>query len=113
MDEKWPAAIDDGPKVNNMTGKKPIEKFQAGQVSAALWETDAQVDGRAVTILKASVERRFKDRNGVWQSSTNFARNEIPLAVWCLQGAFDAIVGRQQNNAKAEINQAIEEQRAL
>jgi len=80
-----------------MTGNKPIAKFQAGQVSAALWETDAQVNGRAITILKASIERRFKDRDGVWQFHS--------------QRAFDAIIERQQNNGKAEIDQAIEEQR--
>ncbi|MBP7937826.1 MAG: hypothetical protein KA354_24565 [Phycisphaerae bacterium] len=70
----------------------PIKKFSAGSVSSALWENEATVDGRKVNLLKATVERRYKDKDGTWKSSGSFSRNEIPLAVYCLLKAFVAMV---------------------
>jgi len=74
----------------------PVKKFGAGSVSCALWENEATVDGRKVNLLKATVERRDKDRDGTWKSSGSFSRNEIPLAVFCLLKAFAAMVGEDE-----------------
>jgi hypothetical protein len=74
----------------------PVKKFSAGSVSCALWENEATVDGRKVNLLKATVERRYKDRDGTWKSSGSFSRNEIPLAVFCLLKAFAAMVGEDE-----------------
>jgi len=78
----------------------PVKKFSAGSVSCALWENEATVDGRKVNLLKATVERRYKDKDGQWKSSGSFSRNEIPLAVLCLLKAFAAIV--EENEAEEE-----------
>jgi len=72
--------------------QKPIAKFSAGAVSAGIWENEATVKGKAVTILKACVGRRYKDRNDNWKTTYSFSRNEIPLAIYCLQKAFEAII---------------------
>jgi hypothetical protein len=74
---------------------KPVAKFKAGQVSSALWENEITVNGRKVTMLKASVQRRYKDKDGQWKSSSSFSRNEIPMAIYCLQKAFDKIIEAQ------------------
>ena len=80
----------------------PLKKFRAGQVSAALWENEAKVNGRSVTMLKATVERRYKDKNDKWQSSGSFSRNEIPMAIYCLQKAFEAIIEEQSIQPEAK-----------
>ena len=77
-----------------MQGLQPIEKFRAGPIACALWENEITMDGQTKTILKASVSRRYKDRKGIWQTSQSFSRNEIPLAVYCLLRAFDAMITR-------------------
>ena len=77
----------------------PLKKFRAGQVSCALWENEAEVNGRTVTMLKATVERRYKDKNDTWKSSNSFSRNEIPLAIYCLGKAFEAIVNEQSTGS--------------
>jgi len=82
-----------------MTGQTPIAKFRAGQVSSALWENEIEVKGKTVTILKATVQRRYKDKDGNWQSSGSFSRNEIPLAVYCLQQAFQRIIETQSKRS--------------
>ena len=83
-----------------MVGQQlPVARFKAGEVSSALWENQVQVKGASVTMLKASVQRRYKDRNGEWQSSKSFGRNEIPLAIHCLQKAFEKIIELQSEDA--------------
>jgi len=81
---------------------KPVAKFRAGQVSAAIWENEITVNGRKTVMLKASVERRYKDKDGQWKSSNSFSRNEIPLAVYCLQKSFEHIIESQQEDESVE-----------
>jgi len=51
---------------------------------------------QSTAYAKASVERRYRDKSGTWKSSTSFGRNEIPLAIYCLEQAFGAIIGEEQ-----------------
>ncbi|MHC4520290.1 MAG: hypothetical protein ACYTAS_17000 [Planctomycetota bacterium] len=53
----------------------------------------------AVKILKATVQRRYKDKSGEWRSSGSFNRNEIPLAIHCLQKAFEKIIELQNEDS--------------
>jgi hypothetical protein len=82
-----------------MTQQTPIAKLRAGQVSAALWENEIQTAGRTVMVLKATIQRRYKDTDGQWKSSTSFSRNEIPLAIHCLQKAFEKMVELQNDSS--------------
>jgi hypothetical protein len=88
-----------------MVGQQlPVAKFKAGQVSAALWENEVQMPRGAVKILKVTVQRRYKDRSGQWQSSASFSRNEIPLAIHCLQKAFERIIDIQNEEPGSDNN---------
>jgi len=90
-----------------MTGQAPVAKFRAGQVSAALWKNDIQVRGQTIKVLKASVQRRYKD-TGEWKSSMSFSRNEIPLAIYCLGKAFEKII-EAQTSSSDKSNNVVEE----
>ena len=93
-----------------MTGQTPVAKFRAGQVSAALWQNDIQVKGQTVKVLKATVQRRYKDKDsGEWKSSMSFSRNEIPLAIYCLQRAFEKIIEAQNGSSDNGNNNVVEE----
>jgi len=86
-----------------MTGQRPVAKFTAGQVSAAIWENEVTTKaGKQVTMLKATVERRYRDRDGQWKSSSSFARNEIPLAIYCLHKSFEHIIEGQKGDDGVE-----------
>jgi hypothetical protein len=88
-----------------MKGQRPLAKIRAGSASCALWENEITVNGAQKTVLKASVERRFRDSNGEWRSSNSFSRNEIPLAIFCLARAFDRIINEESagsGNGNAE-----------
>ena len=88
-----------------MTGQQmPVAKFKAGQVSAAIWENEVQMPRGTVKMLKATIQRRYKDRSGTWKSSNSFGRNEIPLAIHCLQKAFEKIIQTQNDEAGSDAN---------
>ena len=79
----------------------PMKKFSAGTVSCALWENEiSTADGRKVPILKATIDRRYKDKDGQWKSSGSFSRNEIPLVQYVLGKAFEAMV--EEGNGESE-----------
>ena len=81
----------------------PIKKFSAGTVSCALWENEVTTaNGRTISLLKATVERRYKDKDGQWKSSNSFGRNEIPLVQYVLGKAFEAIVEEKQSGETIE-----------
>jgi len=81
---------------------EPKKRIRAGSISCALWENQATVEGREVNVLRATVERRYRDKDGTWKSSGSFSRNEIPLAVYCLFKAFAAMVEKQPGEDESE-----------
>ena len=83
--------------------KGPLKKFRAGNISCALRENEAVVNGKTVTMLKASLKRRYKDKDGSWKSSNSLSRSEIPFAIDCLEKAFEAIVEEQNVQAGNDV----------
>jgi hypothetical protein len=91
-----------------MAQAKPVQKIRAGQVSCALWENEMTLSGgRKIKALKATLDRRYKDSDGTWKSSGSFSRNEIPLALWCLQKAYDHMI--EESNTRSDENSIDEE----
>ena len=81
----------------------PLKKYTAGTVSCALWENEVPTqNGGKVPMLRATVERRYKDKDGNWKSSGSFSRNEIPLVQYVLGKAFEAMVEEKQNGDRIE-----------
>lgn len=84
-----------------MVGQKPKVKFAAGSVSAAVWENEVTTkNDKQVTLLKTTIERRYKDQDGNWKSSGSFSRSEIPLAIYCLAKSFEAMITTDKGNLK-------------
>ena len=91
-----------------MSGQKPVAKFTAGQTSAAIWENEITVNGRQVTMLKATVQRRYKDnKDGQWKSSGSFSRNEIPLAIYCLQKCLEYMIEGQKDDENGSVEEEV------
>lgn len=75
-----------------MTNNKPKDKISAGLVTCALWENEMTMrDGRTIQVLKATIERRYRDGAGAWKSSNSFGRNEVAQAIYCLTRAYAAM----------------------
>ena len=90
----------------------PVAKFKAGTVTTAVWENQMNINGKTVTVLKATVQRRYKDKSSdEWKSSGSFGRNEIPLAIFCLQKALETIVEKQ--NAASQDGGSVTEESVI
>jgi hypothetical protein len=76
-----------------MNNNKPVKKFTAGSVSAALWENEVRLNGKPTSVMKVSLQKSFKAKDGTWKTTTSFARNEVPLAIFCLQKCFETMLG--------------------
>ena len=51
-------------------GNKPVRKFRAGGVSAAVWKNTAALkNGSEMETLAVTLDRRYKDNDGIWKSS--------------------------------------------
>ena len=90
-------------EVSEMARQQPAKKFRAGSISCALFENDIQENGSVKPVLNATVARRYKADDGSWKSSSSFSRNEIPLAIWCLEQAFDAMIGEQNDEGNGDV----------
>jgi hypothetical protein len=91
-----------------MEKQKPLCKFRAGQISSAVWENSINVNGRTVTVMKATVQSRYRDnQTGTWKTSGSYGKNEIPRLIYVLQKAYDTMM--TEENTKTEDNSGDEE----
>lgn len=79
---------------------KPIRKFQTGSVNLAVWKNAyvAAKDGHEGVTYSVTLERRYKDQTGTWQSTSTFRVNDIPKAALLLQKAYEFIAFEPQDS---------------
>lgn len=58
-----------------MANQRPIHEIRLGKVKAAIWKNETDAGPR----YSVSIVRLFKTENEVWDSSTSFGRDELPL----------------------------------
>jgi len=59
-------------------GDKPVKEFRAGGVRASIWRDEIAGQGdEPLEVFSVRVEKRFKDAQGVWQSTNRFRRREL------------------------------------
>jgi hypothetical protein len=59
-------------------GDKPVKEFRAGGVRASIWRDEIPGQGEEpFEVFSVRVEKRFKDAQGVWQSTNRFNRREL------------------------------------
>lgn len=67
---------------------QPIKKYQVGQIQASVWK-NASKEGSE--FLSVSLQKRYKDEKGQWQSSSSFKPGDLPKAVLVLQKAYEFV----------------------
>ncbi|MEM9167044.1 MAG: hypothetical protein AAGB48_08460 [Planctomycetota bacterium] len=56
------------------TNTKPVDHVRLGTIQAAIWKNTDQ-EGRIR--YGVTLERRYRDNEGVWQSSDSYGRDEL------------------------------------
>jgi len=91
----------------------PEKKFSTGVISATVWQNQGKSrNGEEISYRTVSLQRRYKDKNGVWQTANSFRVNDLPKASLVLQKAYEYIVLREQEVASeySEIDEDIIEE---
>ncbi len=61
-----------------MNNNEPIWRMTQGGLSAAAWNNTVRASsGQSVERLSVRLERRFKDKEGAWQSSSSYTLSEL------------------------------------
>ena len=78
---------------------KPVKKFQAGGVSAAIWQNRTTLkSGTEIETLSVSIDRRYKDKDGEWKNSSSLKLNDVPKAVMVLSKAYDYMASKDKDD---------------
>ena len=93
----------------NENRNTPEKKFSTGVITATVWQNQGKgKNGETTAYRTVSLQRRYKDKNGVWQSANSMRVNDLPRASLVIQKAFEYLVIREQN-ATASLDYADED----
>jgi len=75
---------------------QPEKVFQHGAVRASVFVNDVSSNGRSFQIPKVIVQKRYKDKQGQWQSSSSFDVNDLPRVVAAATKAFEHLTSKEK-----------------
>ena len=84
-----------------MQENKPVQKFKAGAVHASIWENQREFNGASTVLRAVKLERRYKDKDGNWKSTTSLNLNDIPKAALVLTEAYKYLATKQNGTQEA------------
>ena len=74
---------------------RPIKKWRAGNIEAALWVNKREVDGAEIEFRTVSLSRNYKKRGEeIWRSDVinSLRRNDLQKAILVLQKAHESLI---------------------
>ena len=78
----------------------PEKKFSTGTVSATVWQNQGKTKaGEVIGFKTISLQRSYKDKNGVWQNTSSLRINDLPKAALVIQKSYEYIVLRERQDA--------------
>lgn len=85
------------------TGNQPEKKFSTGAISATVWKNQAtsKKTGEAVEFRTVTLQRRYTDKEGKWQTSSNLRITDLPKATLVLQKAYEYLVLKGQGSTSS------------
>jgi hypothetical protein len=79
---------------------RPEKRFSTGAISATVWknQTTNKRTGEPVEFQTVSLQRRYMDKEGKWQTSNSLRSNDLPKASLVLNKAYEYIVLRDASS---------------
>ena len=75
---------------------KPEKVFQHGAVKAAIFANEHEKDGESFVKNRISVQKVYRDKEGMFKTTTSLDVNDLPKAILVLQKAFDYLTVRHE-----------------
>ncbi len=98
---------------NTSSGKNiPEKKFSTGAISATIWKNNgtSKKTGEPIEFRSITLQRRYTDKDGKWQTSSNMRINDLPKASLVLQKAYEYLVLRGAQSASQDTPNINEEE---
>ena len=87
----------------------PEKKFSTGVISATIWKNSGtSKKGEPVEFRTISLQRRYTDKDGNWQSTNSLRINDLPKATLVVNKAYEYIVLKEQADS-SDTNEISEE----
>ncbi len=83
-----------------MSEIQPEKKFTTGAISATVWKNEGKSeDGTTNEFSTVSLERRYKDKDGKWQSTSSLRVSDLPKVALVANKAFEYLVMKDEVSA--------------
>ena len=87
----------------NIGKNTPEKKFRASPVTATIWANEAKTkEGETRLFRTISLERSYRDKEGVWKSTSSLRANDLPKAVLVLNKAYEYISMQEADDEISE-----------
>jgi len=77
----------------------PEKRFSTGAISATVWKNQgiSKKTGETVEFRTVTLQRRYQDKNGEWQTSNSLRVNDLPKAILVLNKAYEYLTLKEQD----------------
>ena len=82
---------------------QPVKRLRVGGVSASVWRNETQQKGQAVVTHSVSIQKRYRDGSGQWQTSGSFFMDDLPKLELVVRKAYEFLALTAQGDAD-EVN---------
>ncbi len=80
-----------------MDKNQPEKKFRAGAICATVWNNVIEKEGKTFDFKTVSLERSYKDKEDLWQTTNNMRVNDLPKAILVLNKAYEYLALKEQD----------------
>ena len=77
---------------------QPEITFRHGPCSASVFENEYEKGEQKFTVRTVAFQRRYLDKDGNWQSTSNLKVNDIPKAILVLNKCYEFLTSNGQAN---------------
>ncbi|VVB81744.1 Uncharacterised protein [uncultured archaeon] len=82
---------------------QPEKKFSTGAISATVWKNvRTDKEGKAYETRTVSLQRRYTDKTGQWQSTNSLRLNDLPKAALVIEEAYRYLVLNGHDETKTQ-----------
>lgn len=76
----------------------PEKSFRSGGINVSIWRNSAiNKNGQPGEYMSVSLEKRYMDKNGVWQKSGSFRVTDLPKVALLVNKAYEFIVIKESH----------------
>lgn len=83
---------------------KPVFSIKTGGVSASVWKNIAKKDGKEYEFATISLVRSYKDKDGEWQTSSNFNLNDLPKVALVVNQVYQRLMLKEELDLSDDTN---------